>query len=171
MKARAWVTDGISGVWVAGAQLLAVLSAVDAPTIKERWYKLAAWDTDWYVSIAHQGYHSVWPPVAQSFDQSNVAFFPAYPLSIRLMYFFPGVTPRIAALVAAHLALVGFWTLLLRAWRRQAVPFRAQLAGLLLLLSFPSAFYMAAAYSEPIFCLAMVGFLLLESRWARAGFA
>jgi hypothetical protein len=41
----------------------------------------ARWDTGWYLTIANEGY--LYRPNASAADQQNIAFFPAFPMSIR----------------------------------------------------------------------------------------
>lgn len=105
----------------------------------------AKWDSQWYVQIARNGY---W---FQPLRQSNVAFFPLYPLAMRLL----------APLVGENLVLAGF--LVSNAAFLLALIFLYRLAELELadresarrtvfyLALFPTAFFFSAVYTESLF--------------------
>jgi hypothetical protein len=119
------------------------------------------WDAIWYTSIAIHGY---W--------QAALAFFPLYPLFIAGVHWGTGLSTPVAALVVSNLALIAaagaFW-LLVREDFSKAVANRS----VSLLLLFPTAFYLSAAYTESLFLLTTVMTFLLARRghlWA-AGIA
>lgn len=120
---------------------------------------LAGWirlDAGWYHSIASGGYR--YTPG----QQSSVAFFPAYPLSMRLLghltpsLYVAGVLVTVAAgLVSA----IVFWS-----WCASRLTPREAVAALGLLLVYPYSLYLyGAVYSDSLFLAAAVSaFLLLE---------
>jgi Gpi18-like mannosyltransferase len=115
------------------------------------------WDALWYIDIANHGYWT-----------AALAFFPLYPLVVAGVHWATGLTTPVAALVASNLALVGtvgaLW-LLVREYYPRAVADRA----VTLLLMFPTAFYLSAAYTESLFLFTTVTAFLLAKRrrlWA-----
>ncbi|MEO7002580.1 MAG: mannosyltransferase family protein [Ktedonobacterales bacterium] len=117
------------------------------------------WDTNWYLGIAQQGY-----AIPQ-----QVGFFPVYPLLIRLVSFPLGGNTLLAALLVSNLstllALIGLGALATWEARDEGIAVRA----MILMLAFPFAFYLTAAYTEGLF-IAIVAFCLLYARQGRWGF-
>jgi hypothetical protein len=99
------------------------------------------------------------PPVGQSPDEANVAFFPGYPLAARWLGRCLGLSAPVALLVTAQLACWGFWAYVLLFLRRWRVPRGPAVAVLALLLAHPAAFYLVVGYSESLFLCATLGFL------------
>ena len=136
----------------------------------------AKWDSQWYVQIARSGY---W---YQPLQQSNVAFFPLYPLSVRVAAHFLG----------GNLILAGF--LLSNAYLFGALIFLYQLAKLEMLdrctsspeegaaaarrtiyylAFFPAAFFFSAIYTESLFLMLSVATVLFarQRHWVLAALA
>jgi len=122
------------------------------------------WDAGWYFSIAQKGYSYV--PQAQS----NVAFFPLYPLLAHLLGL---VVPNL--LVAGYLVSNGFlfgsclllWKLTVRFY---GAPERADRAVLFFLLCPMTVFYSSFYTESQFFFLALsVAWLAGERRWLAAG--
>jgi hypothetical protein len=116
------------------------------------------WDSAWYASIATEGYFFV-PD-----QQSSVAFFPLYPLTIRglmLLGFSPYVAGELVTLFAAYLGCALFFL-----WARRVKPEAAGLAVLLLLL-YPFSIYLhGIVYSDALYLLcAVAAFYSLENDW------
>lgn len=107
------------------------------------------WDAGWYVSIAERGYFFT-PD-----GQSNVAFFPLFPLLI-LAATFLGLNSFVAGWLIANLAFLGAGLLF---WRLTEATAGGQAAhrGLLWLTVFPYAFFYGAVYAESLFLLGAVG--------------
>ncbi|WP_376795233.1 mannosyltransferase family protein [Thermogemmatispora sp.] len=99
------------------------------------------WDSSHFITIAMHGYSNWW----------RTAFFPLYPLLIRLTNYLAD-NPVLAGLVISNLA--GFGALVML-HRLIAEDFDEELAGrtVLYYATFPMAFFLAAAYSESLFML------------------
>lgn len=120
----------------------------------------ARWDSVWYLSIAERGY---------GHTAANTAFFPLYPMAIRL---FGHVTD--SYLVAGILVSLVAFAIGLALLRRLALmDLDADTADLtLLLLAFcPMAYFFSAVYTESLYLALSVGCFLMarQGRWALAG--
>lgn len=149
-----WIALGITFLQLAFVLVL----AKGGNSFLERYRSLAVWDSGWYENIVENGYRSTIPPVTKDL-LSNVAFFPGYPVLARAIREVLGIETRIALLVTAQLASWVLWTymlLFLRRWRASGV---LAMNVMLLILFFPSAFYLVAGYSESLFIASMLGFL------------
>ena len=115
----------------------------------------ARWDTGWYLSIASEGY-SFTPDSTLQFQQ-NITFFPAYPMSIRLLAPLFGRetlwTGVVISIVAFYLALV----YLLRLARSDLGNDDQALTTVMLIATYPFAVFFSAAYTESLFLLTLVG--------------
>jgi hypothetical protein len=119
------------------------------------------WDGAWYVGIVKDGY---------SYDpsrQSNVNFYPLYPLLARLTKVITGIDPRICLLLVSNAAFaIGCVLLSLYMRTRQADAIKPRYESVLLcILLVPTSFYFRIAYSESLFfCLSVAVFLAIASR-------
>lgn len=119
------------------------------------WFR---WDGAWYFNIAERGY---WHHPETG--QSPVAYFPAYPLLMRMgeRIFGNVVVAGIAVTIASGAAAAGLFA----SWaKRQLGSVTAAWTAVLLLLLYPFSFFLyGAVYADALFVAAMVGaFLLLE---------
>ncbi|MFI6412791.1 hypothetical protein [Streptomyces sp. NPDC050585] len=134
--------------------------------------RLLAWDARHFVDIAAGGY-----PSGFTYDEkgeltgNELAFFPLYPLAVRAAAFVTGLETGTAAIVTAHLALLGalfaVHGLLARLHGE-----RAALAGVVLLAGAqPMAVAFLMGYSEALFLALAAGALLALHRraWLTAG--
>ncbi|MGI9023539.1 MAG: mannosyltransferase family protein [Acidimicrobiales bacterium] len=120
------------------------------------WEGWVNWDSGWYRGIALHGYSYVLG------QQGPVAFFPLYPLLMRLgsgvvgSVTGPGIVVTLASGVAA--------ALLLARWFRERLSPEAAWTALLLFLLYPYAFYLfGPVYADATFLVAVVGsFMALE---------
>jgi hypothetical protein len=128
----------------------------------------AQWDAEHYVNIAVTGYE---PPTA-SF--SNIAFFPLYPLLIRLVLVAIGrVDVETGAFVGLVIANVALFVALLYLSALISRDFNMSLARrtVIYLLVFPTTLFLSSAYAESLF-LATAAASLYHARagqWYRAG--
>ena len=114
------------------------------------------WDGAWFRSVADQGY---------SYDParpSNVAFFPGYPLAMRLVGILTGNV--LLAGIVVTLACGAATAVLFTAWVRSRLTPAAAWTALALLLVYPFSFFLAGAvYVEALFVASILAaFVLLE---------
>lgn len=129
----------------------------------DRWLQ---WDSEHYVTIAQQGYSFFgerWP---------NIAFFPLYPLLIRLALPLTTGDVAVAALLVAHLAYLAALLLLYDLLAHdfgQALAYRT----VILLLIFPVSLFFVAGYSEALALALVVAavWAMRRERWWLAGLA
>jgi hypothetical protein len=115
----------------------------------------ARWDTGWYLGIANGGYE--FDPGADASAQQNIAFFPAFPMTVRYLSAVLGRQPLWTgvgvSLVAFFLALGYF----LRLARDELRDEDAAITAVTLLAVYPFAVFFSAAYTEGLFLLTLVG--------------
>jgi hypothetical protein len=126
-----------------------------------------AWEAGWYLQIAKSGYHAT--PVTLSVTNAHFdfAFFPLWPIAIRLSTL--GVLP--AAVTAVLLANLLFIAAAVLVWKVLAERFSPALAtGAVALLAFSLPAYVCSlAYSEPLFLLLAAGYFLARRQPLRRG--
>ena len=114
----------------------------------------ARWDAGWYLTIATVGY-SYTPDSTAQFQQ-NIAFFPAYPMAIRLFSPMFGRQPLwvgvLVSIVAFYLALV----YLLRLARSELGDDEQAMTAVMLIAAYPFAVFFSAVYTEGLFLLTLV---------------
>jgi hypothetical protein len=115
----------------------------------------ARWDAGWYLGIVTDGYH--YDPNARADYQQNIAFFPAFPMSVRYVSVLFGRQPLWTgvgiSVVAFYLALV----YLLRLARSELGDEDQAVAAVTLIAVYPFAVFFSAAYTEGLFLLTLVG--------------
>jgi hypothetical protein len=127
---------------------------------------LMRWDSIFYLSIAHSGYG-----VGEPFTK---AFFPAYPLTIRL---FGGLqsSPAVLLVSSYFVALAAFLASLYILHRLVELELGARFAwpAVLLFSLFPGSVFFSAPLSESLFLLFSLGsfYAARQGRWAWAGAA
>lgn len=118
-------------------------------------------DALWYLRIAGHGYQP---------GDGSAAFFPLFPLLIRLVGVVPGLGPLAAATIVAQ---CGFLVALILLFRLTEFEFDERVArtAVVLLALFPSAFFLLSPYTEgPFLALCLGSFYLARRRqWAAAG--
>ncbi len=117
------------------------------------WVRL---DSGWYDSIVEHGYAYV------PGQQSNIAFFPGYPLVVRAVSHLTGNTPLagvLTTIVCGALAFVAFGR-----WCRDRLDPAETLTALLCLAFYPYAYYLfGVMYGDALFLLlALAAFLAFE---------
>ncbi len=126
-----------------------------------RWW-IDAWavgDAGWYQSIAGTGY------AYHPGEQSSVAFFPTYPMTVRGVGFVLGgdfpLAGWLVSLIAGAAAVVAFTV-----WVWPRLPRTAAITAIALMLLYPYSFFLyGAMYSDSLFLLVALGaFLLVERR-------
>lgn len=126
------------------------------------------WDGGWYQSIAEGGYHFV------PGRQSNTAFFPLYPMLMRVAHLaIPSDTDAswiLAGCIASNVALaIGLCYLV--ALLRLDFDHQTAARAALYLLVFPTTFFFSAVYSESVFLATTAGafYYARKSNWMAAG--
>jgi len=174
---REWFTSVLTGYWVllVGVIAFAFTSAVawmpfdglegkggPAPStpgqLLKMWHR---WDTDWYTIIADAGYE---------YDSRATAFFPLYPMLMRILNpVLPGDSFE-AGIVVSVLASWAALVLVHRLTAEMLGPAHA-LRTTYYLLAFPTGFYMVAVYNESLFIALAVASLYCMRRghWWMAG--
>lgn len=162
-------------VWVAGCGAVVIFGfgpvrhAFNPPGITSGfgWFgdvlaaPAARWDAAWYLVIAHYGYR----PDLGALTASRTAFFPLYPLGIRVLAD-TGLAPVIAgvalSLVALAAGLYGLHRLTMLEAARLRLPDSGQVARLAVSLTAfaPMAFFFSAVYSESLYLALSVGVFL-----------
>ncbi|GIM47422.1 hypothetical protein DNHGIG_29710 [Collibacillus ludicampi] len=119
----------------------------------------AKWDSVWYIGIAAHGYTKV-----------SAAFFPLYPLTIRVGSEWLGISYRSSGLLITNISLLlalFFLVRLIDLDYEEPVSWRA---GLLLVL-FPTGFYLSSVYTEAMFLMWTIGCMYYArmNQWWMAG--
>ncbi|WP_320670179.1 mannosyltransferase family protein [Patulibacter defluvii] len=122
---------------------------------------LARWDSVWLLDVADVGYPTDYAP--------RTAFFPLYPLLVRLVGTVLG-SPLLAGLLVSGACAFGGAMLVHRLTARElGAP--AAGAAVWALLLFPGSLWLSAVYSEGLFLLLSAACVLAarQDRWALAG--
>lgn len=126
--------------------------------VGDTWFGgFARWDAEWYRTIAREGY-VYYPGV-----QSSVAFWPTYPIVIRLFsWAFPTIyiTGTVITVLSGATAVV-----LLRKWARVFVPNITAMTAVAILCVFPYSWYLyGPVYSDALFVATAIGAFYLVER-------
>lgn len=145
--------------------LIAVLSSGNQP-LSETLYQ---WDTGWYHGLAEYGYHSK-PNAHENGDAANWAFFPLYPMLIRLLANTTGLQIQTAGIVLSNTAFAITLILLYRYTLQLTGKQTAQTITALAAVS-PFSLYYSVMYTEALYTSLMIA-LMLSARnkhWITAG--
>jgi hypothetical protein len=128
----------------------------------------AAWDSGWYFDIARRGYY--W----HADHQSSVAFFPLYPMLMRLAAWPFGGTDRAVWLAGIVISCTAFVLALMALYRfTERVCGSRQVAQhtILYLAVFPFSLFFTRVYTESVFLLTTVLAIsrAYDRRWVAAG--
>jgi Gpi18-like mannosyltransferase len=115
------------------------------------------WDGGWYLHIAQHGYSY------RPHQQSSVAFFPVYPVAVRLVGPFVPGGRAVAAVVITMLSGLALLVMFQRWCQRRMSP-GAAWWSVVVLAVYPYAWFLyGAAYADALFlAMTMLAFLLLE---------
>ncbi len=126
------------------------------------------WDAQHYLRLAEVGYVQSSPP-PDTEDPLNIVFFPFFPVAV---YIVSAAVPNLvlSALVVSFAASVGAGYFLFRLVALDADEATAWRA-VLLLFSFPTAYFLAAPYTEALFLFAVLAsvYAARTGHWAGAG--
>ena len=123
---------------------------------------LARWDAVWFLRVADEGYAG----------GPETAFFPLYPLLVRLLALpFGSEGALLVSAYAVSLACFAGALVLLHRLVELELDRRVATASVWLVAVFPAALYFGAPYSESLFLLTSVGafYAARTGRWAWAG--
>lgn len=120
-------------------------------------------DALWFLRIATQGYHP---------GDGSAAFFPLYPLAVKMVAWLPGLGPLGAALLVANACFFGA-LLLLHALTRLELGAEAARRTVLFAALFPTGFFFLAPYTEATFLLLSIAafWFARRDRWGWAALA
>jgi len=116
------------------------------------------WDANWYLSIARDGFTNL----ASESGQRDTAFFPAFPMLIRMVDQWVGDLFWSGILVKELCFLLA--VLLVFCWAKDRMNERSARKTVLILLSFPSAFILGHIYTEGLFLAAVAMSFLFAHR-------
>jgi hypothetical protein len=122
-----------------------------------------SWDGLEYAAIAERGYSY------QRDRQSDVAFFPAYPLGARWLSLLTGLSVSVSLVVFAHACLLGAFVLFY-AYARLRVPSEDATHADFVLLAmglWPTGMFFRMGYSESLFLLVTIAAMYAMERGAR----
>ncbi|MFA5802875.1 MAG: mannosyltransferase family protein [Thermoleophilia bacterium] len=132
-----------------------------APWLLSIWYQ---WDANWYMSIITHGY----PWIVD--EQSNVAFFPLYPLTVRVIGMLFGERFLLAGLILSSAFLFGGMVYL---YRLVKIDYGDEIArrSIWLMAIFPTSIFFTTLYTESLFMMTSVAsfYYARRGRWAMAG--
>ena len=115
----------------------------------------ARWDTGWYLGIATEGYK--YDATLRPDYPQNIAFFPAFPMSMRYLSVVLGRQPL---WTGVGISLVSFFialTYFLRLARSLLKDEDQAVTAVMLLAAYPFAVFFSAAYTEGLFLLTLIG--------------
>jgi Mannosyltransferase (PIG-V) len=115
---------------------------------------LCRWDCGWYLDIAEHGYS-----VAETSTQpgaTNFAFYPLFPLLVRLLAATTGASYLLAAVLVSNVCFIIALFLVYRYAQLIGLSERAALLAVALLAVLPLSIAFSAAYSESVFLLLLV---------------
>ena len=171
---RAWQALALPlGIYLATrlVQVLLVWWMVPERTFDAATSRLTSWDVGWFVRVAQEGY-----PAGYTYDEqghvaaNGLAFFPGYPLLVRLGQAVTGASFESAALIVSWLVGV-VAALLVYALGARLYDRRVGIALLALFSTQPMAVVLSMGYSEGLFVVFAAGALLAAHRgsWLAAG--
>lgn len=127
------------------------------------------WDSRWYMDIAQNGYSTA-TKLVDFPDQTNLPFFPLYPMMMRFVGYFTGGDPFIAGILISNGCLLVACYLLYKlaelewgsAIARRSVKY---------IFLFPVSFILSGVFTESLYlCLSLLCFYLAKKRqWWLAG--
>ena len=118
-------------------------------------------DAAWFLRIATGGYAA---------GDGSAAFFPLYPMAIKVLAWLPGVGPLGAALFISNACFLGALVLFHGLTRLEGMSAAVARTSVLLIAIFPTAFFFLAPYTESPFLLLSVSafWFARRDRWAMA---
>jgi hypothetical protein len=133
----------------------------------------ARWDAAWYLDITRNGYV---PGAYAAHQYSNIAFFPLFPQTVRLLYRALPVSWQsdqsalVLGITVANLCALGALSLLYRHVRERFADRAMAARAVVFLLAFPTAFFLSCFYTESMFLLLALAtyHMAWKGRWTVA---
>lgn len=126
-------------------------------------HNLRHWDAGWYINIAGHGYHKL----------ASTAFFPFYPILLRLTHSISGLSyPFAGTLISSLFFIISM--VLLGKLVSERLGFSAALASMSLLALYPISFFFDSMYTESVFLALTLLAVYLSAKghfWAAGAFA
>ena len=158
-RGRAFGPPAVFVAWL-GFLICLVYFAGALVNVPPPWRQVTSnWDTGWYLTIINDGYQTLVN------GETNLAFFPLYPVMIRLISRL-GPDP-VAVGVAVSLTCFLAALFLLRTLVAEKLSEEIARHTLLLLVFWPFSFYFGLVYTESLFLLLVVGafYCAHRGRW------
>lgn len=114
---------------------------------------LNRWDTGWYLGIARDGYR----PLGDFAKEQNIAFFPLYPVVVRVVGEAVGGSYLLAGFLVSTAAFAGALVYLFRLGKQVCRTDAGPRLALALLAVYPFALFFSAVYTESLFLLCAAG--------------
>jgi hypothetical protein len=154
-----WALAVRAGLWAVGLVATGYLT----PPFRPALFIWTRWDAPHYLDIARYGYASKGP------DALWIAFFPVYPLLVRIAsIFFVDLT--VSGLVVSFITGIAVAYVLAKLVMLDGTELEGRRAALLL-FAFPTAYFLSAPYSEGIFLFSVIAaiYAARQERWVGAG--
>jgi hypothetical protein len=164
----------VAGVFVGSRLILAISAHLSHMlVIKDRWYVKPCngwldlffyWDSRWYLSIAESGYFY------NPGKQSNVAFFPLYPMAVKAVAWVTG-SPVTAGFLVSNLSLAAAAFIFYELVRIDYPDGHAARRAVTYLLVTPASLFFSIFYTEGLFLFVTVAAVYAARRhwWFAAG--
>lgn len=158
--------------YTGGRVIVLMGQAVSGLGVRPASYRSAflRYDASWYLRAARSGYPAQVVASAGRAQQSTIAFFPLYPMLVRLVARVTGLEYTAAAQLVVTLAgvasVVAVWFVVRRVWGKDVADRTA-----VLFCFFPGFMVWGMGYAEPVTVALAAACLLalLEQRWLVAG--
>jgi hypothetical protein len=141
----------------------------DLPFEHQKWAEIfTAWDSGWYFAIAKHGY------TYAADGQTSVAFFPLYPMAMRILAWPFGASDRalwLAGILISWSSLFVSLVILHRFTMRLFGDREVARRAVLYLAVFPFSFFFSRVYTESLFLLTSMAAVMAayDKRWWAAG--
>ena len=126
-------------------------------------HEICRWDCYWYTYTARNGYDVSAFTSAAEFGKANWAFFPVFPMLLRVVALVFPISYPAAGLLIANISL-GMFVFVAVKYLALLRPDVNGVALVVFLLAFPGGFYLSLQYSESIYAALTVSMLYLLRR-------
>jgi Gpi18-like mannosyltransferase len=135
------------------------------PFPKNQWLdSFVRWDSGWYMNIIEKGYSF------SAHEQSNVAFFPLYPLLVKVLSTLTGIAPLINGLIISNLSF-GLALFFVYKISLLYLDEKSTRRVIILILVYPVSFFFSAFYTEGLYFLTIAAsfYFYLKRQYFTAG--